>query len=143
MGEGVFCGGSWWLFVTSKLCGVNDTIIIFVLYCIVLFCIVLLWCVLSRSKAVERVRGDLERCLGGFFGCLFHPFSPFPTQALSTLIELSEGDLRKAITTLQTSARVAMATIVANEDMLEIAGVGGGVVWRGVVWCGVVWCGVV
>lgn len=44
-------------------------------------------------------------------------------EALTTLITISDGDLRKAITTLQTTARVAGDEPVENEVMLDIAGV--------------------
>jgi len=44
-------------------------------------------------------------------------------QAVDALLETSEGDMRKAITTLQSCARLKGKDGVTKEDVVEIAGV--------------------
>jgi len=44
-------------------------------------------------------------------------------QAVDTLLETSEGDMRKAITTLQSAARLKGKDGVTKADIVEVAGV--------------------
>ena len=47
----------------------------------------------------------------------------YPCQAIKALIDTSEGDMRKAITCLQSAARLKGQEEVTKEDVYEIAGV--------------------
>ena len=47
----------------------------------------------------------------------------YPWQAIKALIDTSEGDMRKAITCLQSAARLKGQEEVTKEDIYEIAGV--------------------
>jgi replication factor C subunit 2/4 len=47
----------------------------------------------------------------------------YDEQALDTLIECSEGDLRKAITYLQCAAKLKIKDVIKASDIYEIAGV--------------------
>jgi len=44
-------------------------------------------------------------------------------QAVQALLETSEGDMRKAITTLQSAARLKGKDGVSQADVVEVAGV--------------------
>ena len=44
-------------------------------------------------------------------------------EVISKIVEVSEGDLRKAITFLQSVSRLKGAEEVTQEDIMEIAGV--------------------
>jgi len=44
-------------------------------------------------------------------------------QAVDALLETSEGDMRKAITTLQSAARLKGKDGITKEDVVEVAGV--------------------
>jgi len=44
-------------------------------------------------------------------------------QAVDTMLEASEGDMRKAITTLQSAARLKGKDGVTKADVVEVAGV--------------------
>ncbi|ESN96308.1 hypothetical protein HELRODRAFT_185082 [Helobdella robusta] len=44
-------------------------------------------------------------------------------EALKTLIDVSDGDMRKAITTLQTAARMSSCPSISNQEVIDIAGV--------------------
>ena len=50
-------------------------------------------------------------------------------QAMEALMSTSEGDMRKAITTLQSAARLKAGNDILKEDIYEIAGVGDFVMW--------------
>ena len=49
----------------------------------------------------------------------------FRCQAIETLLVTSEGDMRKAITTLQSTARLKAGEKITKQDVTEIAGVCG------------------
>jgi len=44
-------------------------------------------------------------------------------QAVEALLETSEGDMRKAITTLQSAARLKGKDGITKDDVVEVAGV--------------------
>lgn len=56
---------------------------------------------------------------------LWIPTPPPPPQSISTLVQVSEGDLRKAITFLQSAARLSPDKEITDQVIIEIAGVSG------------------